>query len=348
MPRSKVKKTVEEGAETAGTIVPFTTPALKNARVRKDARGRLEIALGNFSGEAGTYVFPWASLPELVSLTVHDQELHREVMRVGAVDPAAIRLAAMTLARSGLAGPDVSANANRILADDHEAQAANLAALRLRAIAVMPPAMVAASADYGVDADVLNERLIEFSQMTYALGVPWLQPEGRLRKLIRRLEMFETSIGDWSKRHLGAAAEQAAFCAQAAARVLKLAHEMIETIDQEISRPGDVLRDWSNKAPLIDALTGRLARIVDGWHPLVELWLDARAVDEQVDALASIMPGLPIVPDGPSLPATAQPVAVDAQEASPRRGSGGHQMLNVGEPEPDQVKQVEALRAKAL
>ena len=87
------REVVPSTFEERGTIVPFTTPELAQARVRRDARGQLELLVAGFSGGRGIYVFPWYQVPEILRLTLHDQALHAEISHSDATTPDRMRQA---------------------------------------------------------------------------------------------------------------------------------------------------------------------------------------------------------------------------------------------------------------
>src|SRR4051812_45815916 len=67
-PLDIVHDTVPSTFEERGTTIPFTTPELAYCRLRRGSRGSLEVLVNGFSGGRCTYVFPWASIPQVVRL----------------------------------------------------------------------------------------------------------------------------------------------------------------------------------------------------------------------------------------------------------------------------------------
>src|SRR5438874_440982 len=106
--------------EERGISLAFTTPSLAYARVRKDYRDRLEVVLPNIGQAKGTYVIPWAALAGTMTLTTHDRALQEEVEESEAMSPYGIRTAELTIARDGLAGPEVAEAAARTLDKDEK------------------------------------------------------------------------------------------------------------------------------------------------------------------------------------------------------------------------------------
>src|SRR5690348_16611464 len=88
--------------EERGTAVPFTTPLLAQTRVRKGDRSHLEVLVPNLAASRGTYVIPWKSAPEVITMTVHDRTLHAEILSADGCSPDDIRTAALKVAGTGL------------------------------------------------------------------------------------------------------------------------------------------------------------------------------------------------------------------------------------------------------
>ena len=91
--------------EERGAAIPFTTPMFAYARVRKDYRDRLELMVTRFAAVAGVYVVPWPMVPDIAALTTHDVMLYEEVSAKKVLNPYDMRLAALGVAKTGLAGP---------------------------------------------------------------------------------------------------------------------------------------------------------------------------------------------------------------------------------------------------
>lgn len=104
----------------AGVAAPFTTPAIAQARLRLDRRGRTEVVVRNPTGNTGAYVMPLEALCELFRLSIHDRALLERLETIQPISPLTIRDAARTLALEGLAGPDAQAAAERSVQEDEE------------------------------------------------------------------------------------------------------------------------------------------------------------------------------------------------------------------------------------
>jgi hypothetical protein len=221
--------------EARGATVPFTTPILAHSRVRKDWRDRFELVVIGFSGGVGDYVLPWKAVADLLSLTAHDTLLHQELQGREALDPHDVRHVALEVAKTGLAGPDVSEAANRAVNVDEEGRTVNEMTLMLGVIEEVEPAETAALAAevtttagqyrirdtfaalgsrIGPRFNSLERLLPELTRLTYTIGLPNTPAPGRLRRIVQRLEEFRRSVSAWGSERLGVAAEEAGFCAK--------------------------------------------------------------------------------------------------------------------------------------
>jgi hypothetical protein len=352
--------------EERGAAVPFTTPVLAQSRVRKDWRDRLEIVIGQFSGGPGAFVIPWAAVPEMVSLTTHDVLLHEAVMGRQALEPHAVRMAALEIAKTGLAGPEVVDAATKALAADEEAKALNQVVLILKVIEETEPAeakaltrnittpegqervreaLFAIGERLNLDAKGFDQRLSELGAATYAVGAAWSPLEGRLRRLVARLGEFTAALGAWGGERLGEAADQAHFGAEMAAHTLKIASGVLQQFDEIVGSPRTILADWDGNAAQVRRLATRLAWLVDGWQPLLDTWFDAGDEAARIEALAYIVPRLPFIPAKEVDPDQAGKTGADLFGKA-GRWVKANEDWKTGEPDLESVHRLEALKSK--
>jgi len=97
--------------EERGVSVPFTTPALAGARVRRDLRHGLVLLVPNPSGARGMYVAPWSGVRDMCNPTLHDGLLHDGLLhdaiaaaKAEPISPSMVRAAARRIAAEGAAG----------------------------------------------------------------------------------------------------------------------------------------------------------------------------------------------------------------------------------------------------
>jgi hypothetical protein len=353
--------------EERGAAVPFTTPVLAQSRVRKDWRDRLEIVVGQFSGGPGAIVIPWTAIAEMISLTTHDVLLHEEVMTRRALDPYTVRMAALEVAKSGLAGPEVVEAATKTLALDEEAKALNQVVLILKVIEEAEPSQAkelmrtisnpdgqerVREALFGIadrlqlDAKAFDNRLSELGVATYAVGTAWSPAEGRLRRLVVRLGEFADSIAAWGSERLGDSADQAAFTVEIANYTLKIARDALKKFDAAVGSPRTIVAEWDSKSSEVRGLANRLAWLMDGWQLLIDTWEMASDETAQIDALASIVPRLPFIPAKEVDPDKVENAGSE-QFGRGRRWVKMNEDWKTGEPDIELVHRLEQLKTRA-
>lgn len=305
--------------EERGTAVPFTTAILAYARVRKSARGYIELCVTRFSDAAGYYVIPWNAVREVGSLTVHDYALHEEIVAARALDPYAMRLAALRVAADGLAGEAAAEAAIEALAADEELKALNQVVLMMRVLQDIDPvatpqlfkgittpegqarvraALFQAADRLDMKPEFFDHRLGQLGIDTYAVGMPWSPTEGRLRRILRRLAEAVQSLILWARVRASDAAHTARFCAGVANVTYSIGAGLLGELDALLSDPRSIVVSWETLRDDVDRLNSRLAWLLDGWEVICNWWFDGerRSVDEQAVILQDLLPVLPIVP----------------------------------------------------
>lgn len=240
--------------EERGTVVPFTTPVISQARVRLDHRSRLEVLLPGFSDSRGIYVVNWDGLPQLVSMTVHDRMLHKEVKDANGTTPLDIRHAALKVAKSGIGGQHLAASARKALKEaDDEAHLANLMLLvqvvsfvrRGEAVAIRDlvgqqgqiaarDALVTVAGRIDKPAKEVFKNAGELSRMVSPVGVKGSPKQGRIRQIFHDLKEFQASIGGWGTKHLSEKSRYANFCADTVSLTLDISADLLTDIDAKI------------------------------------------------------------------------------------------------------------------
>lgn len=130
-----------------GVAMPFTSPGLAGTRVRAGASG-LELVFANPSGARGTYVVPWAGVPDICQPTLHDLRLLAALDASGGRDvigPARVQAAARRVALDGAAGRPVRAAAEAAMATDQ----ARIATTAHHLLSALSPALSSALASAG-------------------------------------------------------------------------------------------------------------------------------------------------------------------------------------------------------
>jgi hypothetical protein len=304
--------------EERGISLSFTTPQLAYCRIRKDYRDRLEVSLPNIGEGKGNYVIPWAALGQAVTLTAHDRALQEEVQRIDAMSPYDIRTAELTIAREGLAGPDVAEAATKALdADAKHIDLTNLMFMAkvIMAANAMSPEMLAgiatgksddmvrnaaykAAGEIGLTPAQLDEKLGRLSKVVSPLGIEGAPESGRLRRLIADLQEFRDSLERWIGAHPNGDVELAKFSAQVAALTLDRGSGVIADFDSRARDPIKILQQWTVESEELQKDVIRLSWLFDGWEMIIRTWEQAKdeGRDAEDSALATIFRALPLLP----------------------------------------------------
>jgi hypothetical protein len=351
--------------EERGATVPFTTPALAHARIRRGWRDGLELMIGDFAESGGAYVVPFPALRDLITLTTHDVVLCEALTALRAIDPESVREAALSAARTGLAGEDAAAHARALLAGRREAltllellitldvirEVEGAAPVRLIRDVKTPDGQARARAALGAIAgrmglspEGFDFRLSRLAAIMYPLGLKARSEPGRLRVLHDRLVRFEARIRDWGAERLGEAAAQAGFAADVAVHALGVAGRALDPLDRMLERPFMLLHNWIEQEPAIAGAASRLAWVLDGWESIVEAW---SAAGDQTSVLARLVPVLPLLPRDEAREAKAT-AAAEALARSGRRWVRANVDWRTGEIDFDLVERIEAAKARML
>ena len=316
-----------------GVLVPFTTPLLAAGRVRGSDLKTAEILVPGLSGGKGTYVIPWKSVPDMFKLTVHDRALHQAICAAPDFSPRQIRLAALQVARTGLAGRDACSAARGHLQRDDNLDLVARFFLTLRIVERMTTdgstltlaelgstagqqkarkILVAIAESLGWTFDLLHDHIEVWSKAVAQVGLAEMPAEAPTRRLINRLKPLGDQFIEWGKGETedqvdGAADAQLA--ADFSRETWRLATEYATDIDLTVKQPAASLRNWEGTIRSTDAIVHKLLWILDGWEQVVKLWDQAggRPREEQRSALRDVIRHLPIVPRD-ELPSTSQDV----------------------------------------
>ncbi|MBX3453156.1 hypothetical protein [Ferrovibrio sp.] len=306
--------------EERGTAVAFTTPALSQARVRKDSRDQLELTVSSFSGVKGNYVIRWKDVAEIFSLSMHDRELHEVILKANSCLPPQVRHAILEVAKGGLAGPEAQKSAEEALAEEeNEALLTRFflfkgslermtgGQVNLKVADFVAPSgrerVKAAMTDVAhrmhVQTQVLYDRLEQWGSLIAPLGLNGMSKECRLRRIINQIAMLENTMTSWSAEDKSEASELAVPIARMAGYTADYAKEIMASALRPVEVPEKVLFNWEKASALIQVDLERLWWTVDGWEFVLLLWADAqeRDRDSQRAAVTEIYRVLPIIPE---------------------------------------------------
>ncbi len=302
-----------------GLAIPFTTPKLSLARVRRNRRDVQELLIPYFADAPGTYVVPWSTLPEMMSLTLHDRQLHEELSKLDAFTPNGVRWVCLKVGAQGLAGPDVAESCRRRLASEAGQQlVANYSLIQrvyehvgFDATQLTPQSL---QTDWGrkqtksafeamakklhTTPDALYANLSEQSTVLAQVGLAEAAQPGRLRQVAADVTGFASSVWGWvaqtvdERRYLGkivgGVAEQTA----------AVADGLLGEIDVLLADIGQLMSNWAANSRALEERIDRLCWLLDCWDMLVVIWrtaADGQEVDRAL-AVEEIHRALPAVP----------------------------------------------------
>jgi hypothetical protein len=305
--------------EERGATVPFTTPILASARVRQPDEQKLELLVPGMSGTKGTYVIPWPSLPEIFKMTVHDRALYEEIGEVGAATPYDIKMAALKVARTGLAGPGVAKTARDALdeIDNHELLSRFFLIVRtleqlsddktntsLEELVTeegkrrVKRALGFVALDLGINADELYDRLEKWGTSITPIGVPDTPVDGRLRRLAKRLLPFSRALAEFAAADVGDSVGEAQLCADTAQETQRFVMEVVVATDRLAAKVADALNEWTDQYEVIVTNMRRISWLLDGWELLMKMWDAAENEPKfrQRETLVEMVRLLPVIP----------------------------------------------------
>ncbi len=303
-----------------GAAVPFTTPLLAQARVRIDDRKQFELMIPAFAGAKGTYAIRWRDLPEVfTSMTVHDRALHDAIGAGAEASPASVRLAAMKVAASGLAGPEAARSARHFLAEEENDrllmtfllvkaacdQVGERSGLSISDLTSAEGRLKAKTAIEGVarrfgrPPNALYAELEDWARIAGPLGAPEQPRPARLRRLAHELAVMDAQLAAFAEKDLSEARAMALYCH----RVLSFTLDAFKTVcDQLDALAGGIpmaLRNWKKTRDDIGLQAERAAWTLDGWEFILALWRDAEGREraERYVALAEMHRLVPMMPE---------------------------------------------------
>ncbi len=305
--------------EERGVAISFTTPKLNQARIRRNERQALELLVPDFADSGATYVMPWAVLPEVISMTLHDRELYKAITAEPALTPWDIRRLQLQVAARGLAGPAAAQASRRALGEEERLRlAANFALIQkvfgflgfetggLKAASFLSPetqdhvrrAFHALAREIGASPEQCYAAIAEQSVSLAQVGVPGAEEQGRLRRIVDDMRSFVGSVNGWAITAYTEHKGRAALVARVAEQTVMIADWDLERLDGRIRDIARFVRDWHREAQEVRRLVARLSWLLDGWDHITAAWfcaIDSSEIDT-VATLAEIERVLPRVP----------------------------------------------------
>lgn len=302
-----------------GVAVPFTSPLLAGARVRRGERHRVEWVVPNPSGGRGVYILPWSSVRTLFRPSVHDSRLNKRIAALEAISPAAVRGASLEIASQGLAGPQAMAAARAATAGDEEDRLLTQFMLLVLLAEQAEPSGLgpAASRDHRslelerrarqIVARVAprfdrtpEEILAALAALTDAFaanGVAMQTTPARVPRLLARLTDVQAELGEWAQSHaedinVGLADMIAGF-GDFTVRVTELAMARARSLTQDMA---GLLQTWSKTPERVYQLVARTEWLLDGWEQVCLLWQASRGPEQRRAVLTEMAQLVPVIP----------------------------------------------------
>jgi len=305
--------------EERGVTVPFTTPQLVQLRARKPDRGKLEIVIPGFTGGAGAVVVPWAYLPQLLTLSLHDRRLHERVSDEKAITPDVIRKAAISVAADGYAGDEAANDALTLMQKETDLSVATrfgVLALTLESRGTTSRTQVMQmfarpdadkyvrglihdlALEVGLAGQDMINRLEQLADIVAALGIEPFSSSARLRSTLKELHAFKDHMAAWVDKAPVELSYTAQLCADTADRTLVVADGLTDEIVKALGDPVGTAQKWVEMAPKLTNAIQRLSWLLDGWSWVAARWRAAETAttSDKSIALDEILPRLPLVP----------------------------------------------------
>lgn len=277
--------------------MPFTTPLLLNARIRRSTSGQsLELVAINPSGGRGMLILPWSMMTEICSPTLFDRQLWEILGQATDISPIGIRHEAQRLAAQGLAGRRAALAAkdaqrrevscqrliksmlldSLIAAVETSAEAAGRSSdpdeeefLKRAERAIARSAKISGQplSKFAADLDDLSNAL---SGTTPKIGLE----DARLRQMLESLNRMTDEIAAWvaGQPRDSTQFQAANFVQQTARQTIQCATIALTAADNLIGDLGLLVPEWRNEWENILECARGPDWVMDGWKTPMALW----------------------------------------------------------------------------
>jgi hypothetical protein len=302
-----------------GVAVPFTSPLLIGARVRRGQRHRVELVVPNPSGGRGVYILPWASARALLRPTVHDSRLNQRIGMLKDLTPATVRQAGLEIASLGLAGRRAKETALAAIASDAEDR---------RVTACMLLIAIASQADpYGLGATnwhdeptpelerraqmIIERTAHKFDQSPQAIlaavgalaavlapgGLAVQTRRARLPRLMQHLTDLRTELVEWAQEHaVDTRADLADMITGFVDFAVAVAEVSLTRLHAMLGNVASLLTTWSRCPQHVMEYAARPEWLLDGWEQVCQVWWSSPSAEHRRAALTEMAQLIPVVP----------------------------------------------------
>jgi hypothetical protein len=351
-----------------GISIPFTTPLLSQARLRRNAESRFEFLLPNFTAGKGVYVLPMKGLSSTMTLTMHDRMLFEEIEALESHSPELVRIAVLGVQATGICGADAATHAAELLEQDGQFLVLTqfilvtelLKLVGIGAADLMGPGMTTDDSKrmarkalakvagmVGIPPDDLAMRVDDLGAVVAPVGLPQCPRMGRLRQVTQRVQLFADQMQDWSELELSDAGPLGAHCAAVARHTLGLVQQRLTRLDDMCQDAMAIVHDAPRlRGEMADQVT-RIAWLLDGWDFLLILWENVQNANPGArrEMVGEISRLLPVVPREEVAPVLTAALDIETINRLQRRWVRGNQDWRTGVLDLDAVMRLEAVKA---
>lgn len=270
--------------EERGVSVPFTTPALAGARVRRDLRHGLVLLVPNPSGARGMYVAPWSGVRDMCNPTLHDGLLHDAIAGAKAepISPSMVRVAARRIAAEGAAGR--AARAAAIKAMQAETDSRQVTNRYLLYALAAQTTLQASSAEVAALAAVVDE-----------VGVGPYAAQAGIPVRLAQLKALRQELGAWANMGADETGYLSMACGMADLAI-RCGGQVLDAVRERMADVEGLLVEWRARPASVAAVFSRPAWVLDGWALPCLLWGAASGVSARRTALVEIGQMLAVLP----------------------------------------------------
>ena len=305
--------------KSRGWSVPFTTPILTFARLRRTAEEKFEYLIPGLAGGGETYVIPASLLNDIGQLSVHDRTLLEDIADLRDLSPTTLRRTVNKIAASGLAGPDAGKKSRKAISREVEDRIQIHVLLIQKAVEELgdgrdaPTIAELATAEgrdvardairsYADEAsltpDAIFSMLEIWAGLVTAYGSPNKTVKGPLADLMEEMQELGVSLLKWLAPEPQRPAQMAQRIAAASKETLKEAMTVDAQLTERFENMADTLSRWEDARVELASLILKLDAILDGWRRIVDRWRSVENGDrvDQRDVVEKCALSVPILP----------------------------------------------------
>ncbi len=345
--------------------VPFTTPELAFARLRRGQGGR-EFLLPNPSGGQGNYVLSWPAIRAMMPISMFDRLLYDLVEKQDVSTPLMMRTAELQVTATGISGPVAARKAREDIEEVQQYQLYTTFTLTLSLLkaANMPEpdlsvaslhsesvqrqikaALLDLAASLQIQHDELHTRIEVLAALVSPLGLGSACEAGYLRQMAEEVGRLRDALREYSEMGLDDVSTLAEFEADTANLIHGLVTQKIGQIDIMMASLINFLTSWDTYSERLISSMLDLSWLLDGWGGPVRFHRAAQrsSREQQAELVVDLLPRLPIIPSAVRDGGGAQ--KMEALSVVQRRRVQPHTDWRSGVVDVEQVRRIEMSKA---